>query len=115
MRRALAAVGTGAVLLALLALAPAFAQTDPQAEWVRNYSSGQNPEFAFAYATAVDPSGNVYVTGSSYGLNGQPDYATVKYSSSGDTLWVRRHSGPEDNWDVATELVLDDAGNAYVT
>src|SRR5262245_47766667 len=115
MRRGLADVGTGAVLLAVLALAPAYAETDPQADWVRNYSSGQNPEFAFAYATAVDAAGDVYVTGSSYGANGQPDYATVKYSSSGETLWVRRYDGPEANWDVATELVLDAAGNVYVT
>ena len=64
------AIGTtvvGAALLALLALIPAYAQTDPGVDWVRNYSSGHEPEFAFSYATAVDASGNVYVTGSSYG------------------------------------------------
>jgi hypothetical protein len=86
-----------------------------QVDWVRNYSSGFEPEFAFAFATAVDGSGNVYVTGSSYAENGLPDYATIKYSSSGEPLWVRRYNGPEDNWDSATELVLDEAGNAYVT
>src|SRR5262249_62327479 len=97
MRRALAAVGTtfvGLGSLAILALTPAYAQTDPQVEWVRNYSSGYDPEFAFAYATAVDGSGNVYVTGSSYGPNGQPDYATIKYSRSGEALWVQRYKGP---------------------
>jgi Beta-propeller repeat len=117
-RRALRAVGTtvvGAALLSLLALTTAHAQTDPGVGWVRNYSSGHEPEFAFAYATAVDGFGDVYVTGSSYGSNGLPDYATIKYSSSGDTLWVQRYNGPGDNWDAATELVLDAAGNVYVT
>jgi hypothetical protein len=116
--QALKAVGTtvvAAAVLALLALTPAYAQTDPQVDWIRNYSSGFEPEFAFSYATAVDGSGNVYVTGSSYASNGAADYATIKYSSSGETLWVQRYNGPEDNWDVGTELVLDAAGNVYVT
>ena len=116
--RALKAVGTtvvAAAVLALLALTPAYAQTDPQVDWIRNYSSGFEPEFAFSYATAVDGSGNVYVTGSSYASNGAADYATIKYSSSGETLWVHRYNGQEDHWDVATELVLNAAGNVYVT
>jgi hypothetical protein len=115
---ALRTVGTvfvGAALLALLALTPAYALTDPQLDWVKSYSSGFEPEFAFAYGTAVDGSGNVYVTGSSYGANGAPDYATIKYSSSGERLWVQRYNRPQDNWDVATELVLDASGNVYVT
>ncbi len=53
---------------------------------------------------AVDGSGNVYVTGSSEG-----DYATIKYSPDGDTLWVRRYSGS------ASALAVDDSGNVYVT
>jgi uncharacterized delta-60 repeat protein len=118
MRQALKAIGpafAGAALLAMLALAPAYAQTDVQVDWVRHYSSGFDPEFAFANAVAVDASGNVYVTGSSYGSNGLPDYATVKYSSSGARLWVKRYNGPEDNWDGATEIALDGSGNVYVT
>jgi len=118
MRQALKALGAtfvGAALLAIFALVPAYAQTVPHADWVRNYSSGYNPDFAVAYALAVDASGNVYVTGSSYGANGLADYATIKYSSSGETLWVQRYNGPGDDWDAATELVLDSSGNVYVT
>jgi uncharacterized delta-60 repeat protein len=93
----------------------AYAQPGVQVDWIENYSSGHDPEFAFARAVAVDGSGNVYVTGSSYASNGLPDYATVKYSSSGDTLWVQRYNGPEDNWDAAWDLALDASGNVYVT
>src|SRR5438093_13547788 len=117
MRRALKALGTtfaAAALLAMFAPGPASAQTGVQVDWVRRYTSGNDPEFAFANAVAVDDSGNVYVTGSSYGPNGLPDYATVKYSSSGDTLWVQRYNGPADNWDGATEIALDASGNVYV-
>jgi hypothetical protein len=118
MRNPLKALGTtfvGAALLGVLALAPAYAQSVVRVDWVKNYTSGSEPDFAFAYATAVDGSGNVYVTGSSYGANGQPDYTTIKYSSSGKTLWAQRYNGPGDDWDAATELALDASGNVYVT
>ena len=91
------------------------APTEVHAAWVRNYTSGFEPDFAFAYAVAVDGAGNVYVTGSSYASNGAADFTTVKYSSSGDTLWVRRYNGPADNWDIARAIVVDASGNAYVT
>jgi uncharacterized delta-60 repeat protein len=113
--KVVAATFAGAALLAILALGPAYAQTDVRVDWIRRYTSGNDPEFAFAYAVAVDASGNVYVTGSSYGANGLPDFATVKYSSSGETLWVQRYNGPANNWDSARELVLDALGNVYVT
>jgi uncharacterized delta-60 repeat protein len=115
MRKALATTFLGLALLGFLALTPAYAHSVVRSHWVRNYTSGFEPEFAFAFATAVDGSGNVYVAGSSYDANGVPDYVTVKYSSSGETLWVQRHNGPDDNWDVATDIALDSAGNVYVT
>ena len=118
MTQRLGRVRTAVVASALLAgivLTPAHAQAGYDPDWVAHYSSGNSGDFAFAFATAVDTSGNVYVTGSSYGPNGLADYATVKYSSSGDQLWVQRYNGPDDNWDVATELVLDSGGNVYVT
>jgi hypothetical protein len=118
MRQALRAIGTtfaGAALLATLALAPAYAQTDVEVDWIRRYSSGYDPEFAFAEGMAVDGSGNVYVTGASFGPNEIHDFATVKYSSSGDRLWVQRYNGPADNWDAATDVAVDTSGNVYVT
>jgi uncharacterized delta-60 repeat protein len=86
-----------------------------QVGWVRNYVSGYVPAFDFAYSIAIDTSGNVYVTGSSYSSNSLPDFATIKYNSSGDTLWVRRYNAPGDNWDNAFALCVDAAGNVYVT
>lgn len=64
----------------------------------------------------VDYTGNVYVTGQSYG---GPftlwDYATIKYDSSGIQKWVTRYNGPNNRHDVAYALGVDRSGNIYVT
>jgi predicted house-cleaning NTP pyrophosphatase (Maf/HAM1 superfamily) len=82
--------------------------------WVRRYSGSAN-FYDAASAVAVDRSGNIYVTGVSYGTGTSSDYATIKYYPNGDTAWVRRYNGP-GNWnDQASAIVLDDSVNVYVT
>src|SRR5574341_975267 len=82
--------------------------------WVRRYKGPGNPGDG-ALALAVDGSGNVYVTGYSVGSGTYYDYATIKYASNGDTLWVRRYNGPGNFYDVAYALAVDGSGNVYVT
>jgi len=85
-------------------------------QWVARYDAPLSSEDG-AYAIAVDGAGNVYVTGESWGLETFGDYATVKYSSSGDQEWVARYDGPASDWDYdyARAIAIDDAGNIYVT
>jgi hypothetical protein len=66
-------------------------------------------------AIALDGSGNVYVTGYSYGSGKILNYATIKYYLNGDTAWVRRYSGPGDSLDIARAIAVDGSGNVYVT
>src|SRR4030095_8559709 len=56
-----------------------------------------------------------YVTGKSY--ENYEDYATIKYNSLGDSLWVARYNdvGPGYGSDFAYSIAADDSGNAYVT
>lgn len=61
-----------------------------------------------AYAIAVDPAGNSYVTGRSY--NGGFRSVTIKYDPSGVEQWVRRAADAG----VAKALALDAGGNLYV-
>ena len=63
----------------------------------------------------VDDDGNVYVTGGSLGSGTNMDYATVKYSPSGETLWVRRHDGPVNGADEATGIALAPDGSVVIT
>jgi uncharacterized delta-60 repeat protein len=83
-------------------------------EWVQRYN-GPGNSLDKAYALAVDGQCNVYVTGGSRGSTYIEDYATIKYNSAGDTIWVRRYNGPGNSTDNASAIAVDNAGNVYVT
>jgi len=84
------------------------------AQWVSRYNGPGNDD-DIARSIVVDGSGNVYVTGRSYGSGTSYDYCTIKYNSSGDTVWVRRYNGPGNSDDYAYSIALDGSGNVYVT
>jgi len=67
------------------------------------------------HAMAVDGSGNVYVTGESFGAGTLNDYATVKYDPNGKQLWVKRYNGPGNGYDEAYAIAVDGSGNVYIT
>ena len=86
--------------------------------WIRRYNNSPVNQYDASNAIALDGSGNVYVTGYSSQSNISPynhDYATIKYSHSGDELWVKRYNGPGNNNDDAFDIVVDGSGNVYVT
>jgi hypothetical protein len=88
--------------------------TSGQKLWMAQY----NPPDSYwnvATALAVDDSGNVYVTGHSYGLDTNSDYSTIKYDPSGNELWVARYNGPGNATDQAAAIAVDAAGNVFVT
>ena len=82
--------------------------------WVARYNGPAN-SYDFVYAIALDSSGNVYVTGSSYDSDTGPDYATVKYDTTGTQLWATRYNGPGNSTDYAEAIAVDSSGNVYVT
>lgn len=81
--------------------------------WARRYD-GPGTRLDVAHTLALDGSGNVYVSGPSWDDETYYDYATIKYSPSGDQLWVKRFDGPANDYDVAHAMVLDGNGNFYV-
>jgi len=109
--------------------------------WVATYNGRANNNDR-ACSIAVDPSGNVYVTGYSHDSGTSLDYATIKYDSDGDEVWVATYdgsttsdghaddtapdtsdndlltsgnNGPENDCDYAYAMALDKLGNIYVT
>jgi len=83
-------------------------------EWVTRYSGPGNGVDS-AIDIALDPAGNVYVTGYSTGDGSSTDYATIKYDSSGEQQWVARYNGPADAQDLAMSIALDSSNNVCVT
>jgi hypothetical protein len=84
--------------------------------WTARYNGPANGDDV-ALAIAVDSgSGNIYVTGHSYGGAAGQDYATVAYDSNGNQLWVARYHGPSNGDDGAEAIAVDNhSGNVYVT
>src|SRR5204863_5620365 len=92
-----------------------YAAADGALLWEKRYS-GPAGNDDIAQAVAVDASGNVVVTGYSYGLGSYHDYYTAKYAAAtGMLLWEKRYDGPAHEVDVPTALVVDSIGNVVVT
>jgi hypothetical protein len=82
--------------------------------WVATYNGPGNSSDS-AYAIALDTSGNVYVSGGSFGSGTDVDYATIKYDTNGNQLWVATYNGPGNDYDAAHGIAVDTLGNVYVT
>jgi uncharacterized delta-60 repeat protein len=84
--------------------------------WQRVYDASETDH---AVAVAVDPWGNVIVTGNSYGTINYDefgsDYVVLKYAPDGTRLWSARYDGFMNAEDYPTALAVDAQGNIYVT
>ncbi|KXK47307.1 MAG: PKD repeat protein [Chlorobi bacterium OLB5] len=81
-------------------------------QWQRQYDGlgGEN-----AHDMGIDNIGNIIVTGTSSGSGSGVDYVTIKYSTIGDSLWVKKYNGSANDNDEAYSLSLDDSNNIYIT
>lgn len=83
-----------------------------QLQWARTYNnSGNNNDYLSNIA--VDASGNVYATGSSYVPGNSSDFVTLKYNSAGTLQYAYSLNVGGD--EVGTEIAVDGSGNAYVS
>ena len=77
--------------------------------WSQAYANGFWPE-----GIGVDTAGNLYVAGDD-NSGSSTDYAVVKFSPSGDTLWSRTFDGPANSVDILRAMAVSADGYVYVT
>jgi hypothetical protein len=82
--------------------------------WLRTYNGPGNSADG-ARQMVIDGNENVYITGESFGIGTDYDFATIKYSSAGNELWVKRYNGPENFRELGVSVDVDALGNVYVT
>jgi predicted Rdx family selenoprotein len=85
---------------------------DPDGTELWNQTLSAGP-WSFADDVATDASGNVIVTGDSYGAFTMEDYLTIAYDSDGTELWKRTYDGGFG--DIAEGVATDVSGNVIVT
>ncbi len=86
-----------------------------QVQWSKRYEGPDGGEDG-ANSIAIDNYGNVFVTGFSYSNAGGPDYLTIKYNEQGNVSWTKRYNGNGSSFgDIAQKVMLDTAGDVYVT
>lgn len=88
--------------------------SQPLEEWVQRYN-GPGNSFDIVSKLLIDNIGNVYVYGSSGGNGTLTDMTIVKYSSSGNIIWVSRYNGNGNSVDQISSAYLDNSANSYIT
>lgn len=83
-------------------------------KWAKTYSLGyyalDEPS-----AIATDTLGNIYVTGESSDNLNHENFATIKYDSLGNEIWVARYNNTLNSVDMANSISLDIFGNIYAS
>lgn len=75
-------------------------------QWATYYNGSANG-YDFGNTIKLDNDGNIIITGSSEGVGTLVDCATIKYSSSGEQIWVARYNSVENQNDVSYALTVD--------
>jgi uncharacterized delta-60 repeat protein len=96
-----------------------YASADGAPLWEQSYN-GPFENYDAANAAAIDAAGNVIVTGTSAGADGNGDAYTIKYDENGAIVWTHRYDGPGYNGagfghDAGNAVAVDGNGNVAVT
>jgi hypothetical protein len=88
-------------------------------QWVNLYNGPH--ETAEARLIRIDSEGKPIAAGVRWGLSGSQggtgyDFCTIKYNpATGDTLWIASYSGPGNDRDSVSAMVIDADDNIYIT
>jgi hypothetical protein len=93
---------------------PILASAQVDTVWINRWTS-PGGESDWAYAIALDNSGNAYVTGKTHNSGTNDDWTTIKYLPAGDTAWVRNFAGAGSANERASSIAIGPSGNIYIT
>lgn len=82
--------------------------------WGKTYN-GPVSGTDIANAVGVMNDGRVIVTGKSKGVNGDYDFATIKYSKYGSLLQTSRYSMTGNSNDIANDIAISDDNSVFIT
>ena len=88
--------------------------TNGEILWQKIYNYMQQGNDYFS-DIAMDSTGFIYVTGTSYAAATSADFITIKYDKDGNQLWSMRFSGPYNYRDSAVAIAVSNSGDVYVT
>lgn len=81
--------------------------------WTRQFAgAGEGPDEALDIA--MDPAGNVILTGYQKGAGTGFDFITLKYTPSGSLVWSAVYNYSTNESDQSNVLAIDNAGNIYI-
>lgn len=83
-------------------------------KWVQRYNGTGNGDDV-ARVIKINQYNQIYVAGSSQGINSNLDYLTIRYDTSGNLIWFRPYDSGANRADEIFDLTTDDLGNIYVT
>ncbi|MGQ9678493.1 MAG: SBBP repeat-containing protein [bacterium] len=89
-------------------------QAQVDTNWVRRFTGPGTGSDGFT-AVTVDSRGQVYVAGYVTDTVALYNIITMKFTADGVLQWYQRYSGPGNGNDCANGIVVDEAGNVYVT
>jgi uncharacterized protein (UPF0548 family) len=90
--------------------------SEGQKQWTKQLGTGTTD---YGFGVAVDNSGNIYVSGSTYGNLGGVQYGgydmfLVKYNSAGDVQWTKQMGSTDSDSALSGCRVAVDSTNGYV-
>lgn len=84
-------------------------------QWVKRFNGTQSDNDV-GNDIIVDANGDVYITGKTFGNGGQAEnFITIKYSATGNMLWMQEYNGPNSAYDEGKEIEISPSGYLYAT
>jgi hypothetical protein len=97
-----------------LFVVPSFLVAQVERSWVKSYNASGDYRDC-SYGIVVDKMGYIYITGQGYGKETQCDFTTIKYTPTGEVVWMKTYNSEEDGYDKPYGITVDDSGYVYVT